>query len=71
MWTYLNFLGEKTSIQDLTDRYVKVDEKTLTYPNPSNVALYKELQEIQDRLSKDLKKGFRKHREYLSRHVTS
>jgi len=69
MWAYLNFSGEKTSIQALTDRYVKVDEKTLTYPNSPNVALYRELQEIQDRLSRDLKKGFRKHREYLSRHV--
>jgi xylulokinase len=69
MWTYLNLSGEKLSIQDLTDRYVKVDEKTLTQPNPHNVAIYKELQKIQDRLSKDLRKGFRKHREYLSRHV--
>jgi sugar (pentulose or hexulose) kinase len=69
MWTYLNFLGDRISIQALTDRYVKVDEKTLTYPDPRNVALYRELQEIQDVLSKDLKKGFRKHRGYLDKHV--
>jgi len=67
MWTYLNYVGERTSIQEITDRYVKVDDETWVSPNPSNVAVYKELQKLQDGISKSLRRTFRRHREYLDR----
>ncbi len=69
MWTYKNSIGEKTSIQELTDRYVKVDEETLTNPKPVNVEVYRELQEIQDNVSLALRKTFAKHRKFLTKHV--
>jgi len=70
MWTYLNYIGERTSIQEITDHYVKTDEETRVFPNPSNVAIYKALQNLQDGLSKSLRKTFHRHREYLNRYVT-
>ena len=69
MWSYLNHIGEKTTIQNITDRYVKVDEDTLASPKPSHVEIYRELQRIQNSISKSLRGSFRKHREYLNKHV--
>ncbi|RLI37209.1 xylulokinase [Candidatus Bathyarchaeota archaeon] len=69
MWTYLNHIGEKTTIQEVTDRFVKVDEGTRVKPKPSNVRIYRELQRLQDRLSRRLRGIFRMHREYLNRYV--
>jgi xylulokinase len=69
MWTYRNQIGDGTTIQKITDHYVKVDEKTLAFPKPANVKLYKELQKIQDNISRTIKKTFAQHREYLSRFV--
>ncbi|MCW4026314.1 MAG: xylulokinase, partial [Candidatus Bathyarchaeota archaeon] len=69
LWTYRNWIGEKTSIQDVTDCYVEVGEKTQAFPEPSNVKMYRELQGIQDGLSSNLKETFSKHREFLNRYV--
>ena len=63
MWTYLNYIGEKVSIQSITDSYVKTDEKTLTSPKSSNVEIYRELQKIQNNLSECLRSVFKKHRD--------
>ncbi|MDH5440966.1 MAG: xylulokinase [Candidatus Bathyarchaeota archaeon] len=69
MWTYLNHIGERASIQAITDSYVKVDENTRALPRASNAKVYRELQEIQNELSKSLRRSFRRHREYLSKYV--
>ena len=69
LWTYRNWVGEKTSIQEITECYVEVDEKTQASPKPSNVRVYKELQGIQDDLSLSLRGTFSRHREFLSRYV--
>ncbi|MFB0503900.1 MAG: FGGY-family carbohydrate kinase, partial [Candidatus Bathyarchaeia archaeon] len=69
MWTYLNHIGERASIQAITDSYVKVDENTRALPRASNAKVYRELQEIQNDLSKSLRRSFRRHREYLSKYV--
>jgi len=70
LWTYKNHVGERISIQEVTDRFVEVDEKTHVYPKPANVEVYRELQEIQDNVSLALRKTFAKHRRYLTRNVT-
>ena len=64
MWTYLKYIGEKKTIQDITNHYVEVDENTLTSPKSSNVMIYRELQKIQNSLSKNLRSIFRKHRSF-------
>jgi len=70
MWTYKRYNGERISIQEITDRFIEVDEETLASPRRSNVKLYKELQRIQDELSLSLRKVFSKHRAYLYRFVS-
>ena len=70
MWTYRNYMGEKATIQEITDQYVKIDENTLVSPEPENVEIYKELQKIQDGLSKSIRKIFRIHRNFLNRYVS-
>ncbi len=69
MWSYLNHVGEKTSIQEITDRFVKVDENTSASPKSSHVEIYRELQKIQNSISRSLRSSFRKHREYLNKYV--
>jgi len=69
LWSYANFVGERTTIQEITDRYVIVDSRTLTSPKPTNVEIYQELQEIQNRVSKNLRSSFGAHRAYLGKHT--
>jgi xylulokinase len=68
IYTYNNYLGEKTSIQDITDYYVEVDEETLITPKHDNVQTYKELQKIQNHLSSILRKSFILHRRFLDKY---
>jgi len=70
IWSYLNYIGEKTTIQDITDHYVRLDHSTLTSPKPSNVKVYQELQKIQDSISENLRDSFKIHRKYLNNNVT-
>jgi len=70
MWTYKRYNGERISIQEITDRFIEVDEETLASPRKSNVKLYRELQKIQDELSLSLRRVFSKHRAYLYRFVS-
>ncbi|MEM3079286.1 MAG: xylulokinase [Thermoproteota archaeon] len=69
IWCYLNHVGEKTSIQEICDRYVKLDEETRVSPKPHNVEKYRELQEIHNLVSRSLRSSFKKHREYLVKNV--
>ncbi len=69
LWTYANHIGKRMSIQEVTSRYVEVDEETWASPKSSNVRLYKDLQSIQDNLSLSLQKTFKRHRRYLDRFV--
>lgn len=70
IWTYRNYMGERVTIQEVTDRYVEVDENTLTEPKPENVKIYSDLQRIQDSLSKVLRKIFHIHREFLNKYAS-
>jgi len=70
IWAYRNYMGEKTTIQEITDQYVEVDESTLVSPKPYNAKIYEELQEIQNNLSRRLRKIFRLHRSFLNKYVS-
>ncbi len=70
LWCYLNERSETTRIQEITSRYVEIDEKTRISPNPSNVALYKELQELHDEVGTSLRSSFSRHREFVHRHTS-
>jgi xylulokinase len=70
IWCHVNYSGEKASIREICDRFVKLDEKTRVSPNPLNVEKYEELQEIHNTVSKDLRRSFKKHRAYLNKYVS-
>jgi len=70
MWCYMNYSGEKMSIHEICDRFVKLDEKTRASPNPLNVEKYKELQEVHNMVSRDLRRSFKKHRAYLNKYIS-
>jgi len=65
LWCWRQQQGEDLAISDLTDRFVEVNEKELAEPNPENVAVYRELQELQDEMSKSLRGVFKKHRQIV------
>lgn len=61
MWIYQREIGRADEIFDITDRLVKVDESSRMSPQEKNTDIYRRIQEIQDRLSADLREGFREH----------
>ncbi|MEM1554302.1 MAG: xylulokinase [Thermoproteota archaeon] len=69
MWCYLNYVGSKTSIVEICDRFVQLDENTRVSPKAPNVEIYKELQELHNLVSKSLRNAFKKHRQYLNKRV--
>ena len=62
MWCAERAAEKSTHIADLTDRFVKLDQKTIARPKEKNVALYHKLQELQDAAVADLRPTFTRHR---------
>ena len=65
MWCAALSRGERADIADITDRFVKLDKKTIARPKAKNVAVYRKLQELQDSAVRDLRPTFAKHRAIL------
>jgi sugar (pentulose or hexulose) kinase len=53
-------------IADLSDKFVKLDKKTLARPKAKNVAIYKKMQELQDTAVRNLRPAFSLHRALLA-----
>ncbi|HIE14363.1 TPA: xylulokinase [Candidatus Bathyarchaeota archaeon] len=68
-WTYMNYQGENVTIQEVTNRFVKLKEDTRTKPNPENVKKYIRLQSIHNKISLRLRGLFRSHRRYLNEYT--
>jgi len=66
LWSLRNNQGGNVSIEEITDRFVKLNTRETAEPNPENVAVYREVQALQDDLSKSLRKPFAKHRALVS-----
>ena len=66
LWSLRNHQGDKVSIEEITDRFVKLNTRETAEPNADNVAVYREVQALQDDLSKSLRKPFAKHRAFVS-----
>ncbi len=62
LWSLRNNQGENVSIEEITDRFVKLNTRETAEPNAENVAVYREVQALQDDLSKSLRKPFARHR---------
>ena len=67
LWCWRLQRGEKADISDITDQFVTLNRAETTTPNPKAVAVYRDLQELQDDLSRSLRGAFAKHRRLVNR----
>jgi sugar (pentulose or hexulose) kinase len=65
LWCWRLQQGEKVSINQITDEFVKLNRAETTQPKPQNAAVYRELQALQDELSRSLRGVFAKHRRFV------
>jgi xylulokinase len=66
LWAWRHSQGESVGIAELTDRFVKLNSSETATPNPKAVAIYAELQAIQDEVSRSLRPAFAAHRRLVS-----
>jgi xylulokinase len=62
LWCWHLSRGEKPAIADLTDAFVKLNPRETTTPIPANVAVYQDLQNLQNNLGSALRPAFAQHR---------
>ena len=62
LWSLRNNQGDNVSIEEITDRFVKLNTRETAEPNLENVTAYREVQALQDDLSRSLRKPFARHR---------
>ncbi|MGZ8940243.1 MAG: xylulokinase, partial [Limisphaerales bacterium] len=67
MWCWRNAAGEKITIQEITDQYVTLNHAESADPIAKNVALYAELQELQNELSVKMRDMFESHRKFVTK----
>jgi len=67
LWCWRLQQGEKVSISDVTDRFVQLNTRETARPNRQRAEVYRELQNIQDRLSAALRDVFQRHRRFVLR----
>jgi sugar (pentulose or hexulose) kinase len=66
LWCWRLQKGEKSRIADITDSFVKLNTAETTSPDPKRVAIYRDLQALQDQLSTALRPAFLSHRSLLA-----
>ena len=59
---------EKIGVSDITDEFVKLNKNETSEPDAKNVAIYRELQALQDELSCSLRGVFARHRSFVLNH---
>ncbi len=67
LWCWRLEQGEKVSISDITDQFVELNPTETAQPNPANARVYRELQDLQDDMSRALRGVFTKHRRFVLR----
>ena len=63
IWCWRKNRGENVKISELTDRFVKLNARERVRPRKQNVAIYREIQTIQDKISETLRPVFSRHRQ--------
>ena len=61
LWCHELQEGDCVSIQDLCNRFVTLNTEETAVPNAKNVELYREMQALQDELSRSLRPAFKRH----------
>ena len=67
LWCWRLHEGEKVGINEITKRFVELNEGETVRPDEKNVEVYRELQELQDKTSSALREVFTKHRQFVLR----
>jgi len=67
LWCWRLQQGDKASIADITDQFVTLNKAETAEPDAKNVAVYRELQALQDDLSRSLRGVFKRHRAFVLR----
>jgi len=67
LWCWRLEKGEQACIADITDEFVTLNTTQTATPKKDAVAAYRELQALQDDLSRSLRGVFAKHREFALR----
>ena len=65
LWCWKRQKGEKVEISDITDEFVKLNADESSVPNAKNVAIYRDLQALQDEMSAALRQTFARHRKFV------
>jgi xylulokinase len=65
LWCWRLQQGEKVKISEITDEFVELNNNESAEPDSSTSETYRELQELQNDLSKSLLKTFTKHRSFV------
>lgn len=66
LWCWRLQQGEKVRIDEITDRFVQLNRSETAEPRTRNVAIYRDLQALQDSLSRALRGVFGQHRRFVS-----
>jgi xylulokinase len=67
LWCWRRAEGEALEIAELTDRFVQLNRSETAQPVAASVAVYRELQALQDGLSRSLRGVFTQHRKFVLR----
>ncbi len=65
LWCWRLQKGEKIGIEAITDRFVTLNRAETAEPNAKAAAIYREVQTLQDELSRVLRPAFTRHRQLL------
>lgn len=66
VWAYRHHTGDEVSIEDLCDRYSGLDESSRVSPRAAEVGTYRRMQELHNRIVRDLREAFSDHRQVIS-----
>lgn len=65
LWCWRLQQGDNVRIDEITDQFVKINKAETARPKKENVKTYRELQALQDGLSKSLRGVFSRHRKFV------
>jgi xylulokinase len=66
LWCWRLQQGEKLSISEITDQFVELNRGETAQPDEKRVAVYREVQAIQDAMSASLRDVFKQHRRFVT-----
>jgi sugar (pentulose or hexulose) kinase len=66
LWCWRRHHGERVSIDEITGEFVGLIGSETAEPDPGNAAVYRELQTVQNELSRSLRPVFKAHRRFIT-----